>query len=189
MYVGSGARKVREVFEFARTKTPSIIFIDELESIGMSRAQKAKDFQLHSEHYAALNQLLSEMDGMEGNENIVIIAATNRQDLLDSALVRPGRFDKKIELKKPDLKSRYHLFEINLKNYKYNNEEITNEIIKQYAEISQGFTGAIISGIVNDAATLCFSDNRTKIEFRDLHIAFDQARDEYAKFSDKYVQY
>jgi ATP-dependent Zn protease len=148
----------------------------------MSRAGSVSNYQYNSERFSTLNQLLSEMDGIINNDNIVVIAATNREDLLDPALVRPGRFDKKIELKEPDENLRNQLYVLYLKQYKYNDKEITSQVIESFAKLSKGFTGAIISGVVNDSATLCYSNNRVVIELEDLKKAFEQVLAQHSKF-------
>ena len=117
LYVGSGPKKVRELFEQARENKPSIIFIDELEAIGLHRSSNYNNYSHNVERYSTLNQvisnlikLLSKMDGLNDMEDIIVIAATNREDLLDAALVRPGRFDEKIFVDVPDTTTRYNMY-------------------------------------------------------------------------------
>ena len=183
IYVGSGPKKVREVFELARDNKPAIVFIDELESIGFKRTSDSRSYANNIERYSTLNQLLSELDGITSNENLIVIAATNREDLLDTALTRPGRFDYKINLELPDVKMRRKIFEIYLNHFKYDEENIDDELIQFYAEKSKNLTGANIEAIVNEAATLSFSKNKSFIVKEDFDISFNKNITEFCKFS------
>ncbi len=183
IYVGSGPKKVREVFELARDNKPAIVFIDELESIGFKRTSDSRSYANNIERYSTLNQLLSELDGITSNENLIVIAATNREDLLDTALTRPGRFDYKINLELPDVKMRRKIFELYLNHYKYDEANIDDEMIQFYAEKSKNLTGANIEAIVNEAATLSFSKNKSFIVKEDFDISFYKNIAEFCKFN------
>ena len=174
IYVGSGPKKVREIFEIARENRPAIVFIDEIESIGVQRSSDHQSYTSNVERYATLNQLLTELDGVRGNENIVVIAATNREDLLDSALVRPGRFEYKINLAEPDDNLRVKLFNLYLKKHKYDEEIINQEYIVKISRETALLTGANIESIVNGAATNCLNSDRQIIEEKDLNTALSK---------------
>jgi cell division protease FtsH len=181
IYVGSGPKKIREVFRLARENKPAIIFIDELESIGMHRSTDTFSYTNNIERYSTLNQLLAEMDGVYNHDNIVVIAATNREDLLDSALVRPGRFDYKINLALPDANMREGILKLYLGKYTYDMEEIGELVIKDFAKRGEGLTGANIESIVNDAATFAMSKSGS-IKNEDLEEAFKKNVAEFLKF-------
>jgi cell division protease FtsH len=183
IYVGSGPKKVREMFELARENRPAILFIDELESVGFKRTSDSRSYANNIERYSTLNQLLSELDGITENENLVVIAATNREDLLDAALTRPGRFDYKINLELPDKHMRNKIFKLYLHHFKYDEENINEEIIEMLAEKSKNLTGANIEAIVNEAATLSFSKNETFITKEDFEASFNKNMNEFYKFN------
>lgn len=183
IYVGSGPKKVREIFELGRDNKPAIIFIDELESVGFKRTSDSRSYANNIERYSTLNQLLSELDGISGNENLVVIAATNREDLLDSALTRPGRFDYKIHLELPDVHMRSKIFSLYLNHFKYDEDNINDELIELYAEKSKNLTGANIEAIVNEAATLSFSKEKSFITKEDLEMSFNKNMNEFSKFN------
>lgn len=206
IYVGTGAKKVREYFKEARHNKPSIIFIDELEAIGMQRSNSYSSYSNNIERNATLNQLLAEMDGIEANEGILVIAATNREDLLDPALIRPGRFDIKINLDLPNKQERKQLFELYLKKQeillsKYSNKSLNynNNIIDkknciagyiyndillldELSEETQGMTGAIIEDIVNKTAMISYSKNQYYISKEDLIKTLKTSKDQFIKF-------
>lgn len=181
IYVGSGPKKVRELFETARQNKPCIIFIDELESIGIQRSSSAKEYTYHIENYSTLNQLLSEMDGLHSMKDIIVIAATNREDLLDSALVRPGRFDFKIAISTPDYNLRQEMYRLYLRKYGYFNYANDTEAVSSLAEKSEYFTGAIIENVINEAATLCSSKGKD-LELEDIITSLDRNKAELYKF-------
>ena len=135
LFVGVGASRVRDLFKQAREKAPCIIFIDEIDAIGRARGKNA--VMSNDERESTLNQLLVEMDGFSGESGIIVLAATNRPDVLDTALLRPGRFDRQIEIDKPDLKGREHIFKVHLKPIKISQ---TLDIFK-LAEQTPGFAG------------------------------------------------
>lgn len=180
LYVGSGALKVRKIFEEARNNRPAIIFIDELESIGSQRPNDQLSYSMHMETYSTLNQLLAEIDGVYDNDNIVVIAATNRVELLDEALIRPGRFDFKLHLAPPDADSRYKIFKLYLS--KFNNTNVLDDYIWELVEATKGYSGANIEAIVNDAATFMMSKGRESIEIEDLEYAKQKNFNDFKRF-------
>lgn len=167
MFVGVGAKRVREMFKKAKEMSPSIIFIDEIDSIGRTRGAGLGGG--HDEREQTLNQLLSELDGFEPSENVVVIAATNRPDILDKALLRPGRFDRQITVDLPSQNSRVKILEIHAKN-KPMDEEVDFEKI---ARGTPGFSGADLENLLNEASLYAGRDKRKKITMDDI----DHARD------------
>jgi ATP-dependent metalloprotease len=166
MYVGLGAKRVRELFAEARKNTPCIIFIDEIDSL----MSKSRRFGMeHSSSRGTINQLLAEMDGFEKNENIMVIGATNHEDSLDPAAVRPGRFDKKIHVPLPDVNGRKDILDLYLGKIA-KDEEIDS---KKIANMTPGFSGAELQNLVNTAITQAVHEGR---EVADLP-AFEYARD------------
>lgn len=141
IYVGMGAKRVRELFMRAKAKSPSIVFIDEIDAVGKARGGSRND-----EREATLNQLLTEMDGFEDSSGVIVIGATNKIDVLDEALLRPARFDRRIYVDLPDVSEREKIFEVYLKNKKYDFDK--NEV----ARLCVGFSGAAIAALVNEAA-------------------------------------
>ena len=168
VFVGLGAQKVRRLFERARQNTPCILFIDEIDSIGKQRGTGVN--LGNDEREQTLNQLLAEMDGFNSNEGVLIIAATNRRDVLDSALLRPGRFDRIINVPLPDKQSRMKIFEVHTRN-KQLEQDIQYEFL---AELSEGFSGAQIKNLVNEAAILAAREGRCIISQRDLENALEK---------------
>ena len=146
LYVGLGAQKIRNLFRLARENKPAIIFIDEIDSIGRQRGTGIN--MGNDEREQTLNQLLAEMDGFEQNDDIIVIAATNRKDVLDSALLRPGRFDRIVTVPLPDRDSRRAILELNFKNKKVDSSLETNLL----AEMTAGFSGAQLKNLINEAA-------------------------------------
>jgi len=167
MFVGVGAKRVRDMFEKAKKKSPSIIFIDELDSIGRRRGAGLGGG--HDEREQTLNQLLSEMDGFEPHESVIIIAATNRPDILDKALLRPGRFDRQITVDNPTKKARLEILKIHAKNKKFSDEVDFDEI----ARSTPGFSGADLENLLNESALYAARDGRKVVEPDDV----EQARD------------
>jgi cell division protease FtsH len=161
MFVGVGASRVRDLFENAKKNTPCIIFIDEIDAIGKSR-----DNQLSSndEREQTLNQLLSEMDGFDGKKGIVVLAATNRPEILDKALLRPGRFDRRIIVEKPDLPGREAILNVHSVKVKLSDDVNLHEI----ALATSGATGADLANMVNEAALLAVKDDRKSVSQKDL---------------------
>lgn len=169
MFVGVGASRVRDLFKQAREKAPCIIFIDEIDAIGRARGKQL--IQGNDERENTLNQLLVEMDGFSSEKGVIIVAATNRPDVLDSALMRPGRFDRQIGIDKPDLVAREEIFNVHLKPLKLS-EEIS---AKRLAEQTPGFVGADIANICNEAALIAARRNKTSIEMIDFQDAIDRS--------------
>ena len=168
VFVGLGAQKVRNLFQQARENTPCILFIDEIDSIGK---QRGTGINLgNDEREQTLNQLLAEMDGFNSNEGVLIIAATNRRDVLDSALLRPGRFDRVINVPLPDKDSRKEIFKVHTRN-----KELQTDIEYDFlAELSAGFSGAQIKNLVNEAAILAAREARVQISQKDLEDSLEK---------------
>ena len=164
-YIGEGARLVRELFELAREKAPSIVFIDEIDSVGAKRADVATSGD--REVQRTLMQLLAELDGFTPMENVKIIGATNRPDILDDALLRPGRFDRIIEVRLPEVEGREQIFKIHLKNMSISKKVNPHEL----AEKTEGASGAEIKSICTEAGMLCIRDNRDTITPEDFENA------------------
>lgn len=161
-FVGEGARIVRELFEMAKRKAPSIIFIDEIDAIGAKRIDIGTSGE--REIQRTLMQLLAELDGFNPLDNVKIIAATNRIDILDPALLRPGRFDRIIEVPLPDFRGRTEIFNIYLKKMKVE-DNINLELLSQ---LSEGFSGADIKNVCVEAAYMAIRDGRNKVTMKDL---------------------
>src|SRR5215831_7741210 len=168
LFVGVGASRVRDLFKQAREKSPCIIFIDEIDAIGRARGKNA--IMSNDERESTLNQLLVEMDGFSGESGIIVLAATNRPDVLDSALLRPGRFDRQISIDKPDLKGRQHIFKVHLKPIKIS-EKVD---IHKLAEQTPGFAGADIANICNEAALIAARKGKQSVEMDDFQDAVDR---------------
>lgn len=168
MFVGVGASRVRDLFKQAREKSPCIIFIDEIDAIGRARGKNA--MMSNDERENTLNQLLVEMDGFGGDSGIIILAATNRPDVLDSALLRPGRFDRQISIDRPDLKGRADIFKVHLKPIK-----VSQELdIHKLAEQTPGFAGADIANVCNEAALIAARKDKTGVDMNDFQDAIDR---------------
>jgi len=168
MFVGVGASRVRDLFKQAREKAPCIIFIDEIDAIGRARGKNV--MMSNDERENTLNQLLVEMDGFGGDSGIIILAATNRPDVLDSALLRPGRFDRQISIDKPDVKGREAIFLVHLKPIK---RSATLDIHK-LAEQTPGFAGADIANVCNEAALIAARKGKEQVEMDDFQDAIDR---------------
>ena len=168
LFVGVGASRVRDLFKQAREKAPCIIFIDEIDAIGRARGKNA--MMSNDERESTLNQLLVEMDGFGGDSGIIILAATNRPDVLDTALLRPGRFDRQISIDKPDLKGREAIFKVHLKPIK-----ISSRLdIYKLAEQTPGFAGADIANVCNEAALIAARKGKDSVEMEDFQDAVDR---------------
>jgi AFG3 family protein len=168
LFVGVGASRVRDLFKQAREQAPCIIFIDEIDAIGRARGKNA--IMSNDERESTLNQLLVEMDGFSGESGIIVLAATNRPDVLDTALLRPGRFDRQISIDKPDLKGREAIFKVHLKPIKIS----TRVDIHKLAEQTPGFAGADIANVCNEAALIAARKGKEHVEMEDFQDAVDR---------------
>ncbi len=165
MFVGVGASRVRDLFETAKRSSPAVIFIDEIDAVGRQRGAGLGGG--HDEREQTLNQLLVEMDGFSANEGIIVMAATNRADILDPALLRPGRFDRRITVGYPDVKGREEILKVHARNKHF----AKGVSLKTLARRTPYFTGADLENILNEAAILCTRDNRREITQEDLEEA------------------
>lgn len=168
MFVGVGASRVRDLFEQGKKHAPCIIFIDEIDAVGRHRGAGLGGG--HDEREQTLNQILVEMDGFTTNEGVILIAATNRPDVLDPALLRPGRFDRQIVVPRPDVKGRYEILKTHVKKVKLA-EDVDLEVI---AKGTPGFAGAELANLVNEAALIAARKNKEKVEMEDLEEAKDK---------------
>ena len=168
MFVGVGASRVRDLFKRAKENSPCLIFIDEIDAVGRQRGAGIGGG--NDEREQTLNQLLTEMDGFEGNSGIIIIAATNRPDVLDSALMRPGRFDRQVTVDAPDIKGRLSILEVHSRNKKLQ-EELTLESI---ARRTPGFTGADLANLLNEAAILTARRRKDSISIAEIDDSVDR---------------
>lgn len=169
MFVGVGASRVRDLFKRAKDKAPSIIFIDEIDAVGRSRG-KINAFQANDERESTLNQLLTELDGFGSNTGVIVLAATNRPDILDKALLRPGRFDRHIYLELPDKQERIEIFEVHIRGLKLA-KDVNIDIL---SSLSPGFSGADIANICNEAALIAARKKKKAIGQEDFMNARDR---------------
>jgi cell division protease FtsH len=169
MFVGVGASRVRDLFKQAREKAPCIIFIDEIDAIGRSRGKGAMTGG-NDERENTLNQLLVEMDGFSTDKGVILMAATNRPDVLDTALLRPGRFDRQIGIDRPDLKGREQIFKVHLKSIK-TSDEIDPKVL---SEMTPGFAGADIANVCNEAALIAARRDKKAVDMDDFNYALDR---------------
>ncbi len=170
MFVGVGASRVRDLFKQAREKAPCIIFIDEIDAIGRARGRGGMQGG-NDERENTLNQLLVEMDGFSTDKGVILMAATNRPDVLDSALLRPGRFDRQIGIDRPDLKGREAIFKVHLKTIKTDGVTVDPFTL---AEMTPGFAGAEIANICNEAALIAARRNQDSVTLADFNYALDK---------------
>jgi cell division protease FtsH len=168
MFVGVGASRVRDLFEQAKKSAPCIIFIDEIDAVGRHRGAGLGGG--HDEREQTLNQLLVEMDGFEGTEGVIIIAATNRPDVLDPALLRPGRFDRQVVVPQPDVKGRLEILKVHVRNIPVDD----NVNLEKIARGTPGFSGADLANLVNEAALLAARESKSKVENSDFEAAKDK---------------
>lgn len=169
MFVGVGASRVRDLFKQAKEKAPCIVFIDEIDAVGRARG-KNPSFSANDERENTLNQLLTEMDGFGSNQGVIILAATNRADILDRALLRAGRFDRQIHVELPDLKERQEIFGVHLKPLKLEPDFNVGFLAKQ----TPGFSGADIANVCNEAALIAARKNKPFVEKQDFLDAIDR---------------
>jgi cell division protease FtsH len=169
MFVGVGASRVRDLFKQAKEKSPCIIFIDEIDAIGRARGRNAMT-GANDERENTLNQLLTEMDGFGSNAGVIILAATNRADILDKALLRAGRFDRQIHVELPDLSERKAIFDVHMKPLTVSKEVDSNLLSKQ----TPGFSGADIANVCNEAALIAARQNKKEINKQDFYDAIDR---------------
>lgn len=169
MFVGVGASRVRDLFCQAKEKAPCIVFIDEIDAIGRARGKNV-GFSSNDERENTLNQLLTEMDGFGTNAGVIILAATNRVDILDKALLRAGRFDRQINVELPELKERAEIFDVHLKNLKLDPKLDRSFLAKQ----TPGFSGADIANVCNEAALIAARNNKKQVEKEDFLSAIDR---------------
>ena len=171
MFVGVGAARVRDLFETAKKHAPCLIFIDEIDAVG--RARTGVGFGGgHDEREQTLNQLLVELDGFDTNEGIIVIAATNRPDILDPALLRPGRFDRQISVPKPDVKGRYEILKVHVNKKNIPLDEDVD--LMTIAKGTPGFSGADLANLVNEAALLAARRKKDKVGMQELEDALDR---------------
>ncbi len=169
MFVGVGAARVRDLFKQAKEKAPCIVFIDEIDAVGRARG-KNPNMGSNDERENTLNQMLTEMDGFGSNNGVIILAATNRADMLDKALLRPGRFDRQIYVDLPELTDRVEIFNVHLRNLKVNSKLDVEQLARQ----TQGFSGADIANVCNEAALIAARNNKKSVDWNDFMSAIDR---------------
>lgn len=170
MFVGVGPSRVRDMFAMARKNAPCILFIDEIDAIGRKRG--GRNIGGQSEQENTLNQLLVEMDGFSTQSNVIVMAATNRVDILDPALLRPGRFDRQVFVGLPDIKGRASVFKVHLKNLKTNLDK--DDLARKLAALTPGFSGADISNVCNEAALIAARDANSSIILKNFEAAIER---------------
>lgn len=170
VFVGVGASRIRGIFESARKAAPCILFIDEIDAIGKKRGGSIASSGGNDEREQTLNQLLTEMDGFNENSGVIVIAATNRREILDEALTRPGRFDRNIELPLPDIRGREKILQVHTQNKELNDDVVLKNIAKKTA----GQSGAQLENIMNEAAIMAARNSRTMIKKEDVDEAYDK---------------
>lgn len=169
MFVGVGAARVRDLFKQAKEKAPCIVFIDEIDAVGRARG-KNPNMGSNDERENTLNQMLTEMDGFGSNNGVIILAATNRADMLDKALLRPGRFDRQIYVDLPELTDRMEIFNVHLRRIKVNSKLDVEQLARQ----TQGFSGADIANVCNEAALIAARNNKKTVDWNDFMAAIDR---------------
>src|SRR5437868_3814069 len=168
MFVGVGAARIRDLFQQAEAKAPCIVFIDELDALGKARTQSP--FGSHEEREQTLNQLLAEMDGFDSRKGVIIMGATNRPEVLDAALLRPGRFDRQVLVDKPDIKGREEILRIHSKAVKMS----PDVDLRTVAARTAGFAGADLANLINEAALLAARNDKTSGDMKDFESAIDR---------------
>ena len=172
MFVGLGAARVRELFQQAKEKAPALVFLDEIDTIGKGRAgAMGAGFGAHDEREQTLNQLLVEMDGFDSSKGVIIMAATNRPDVLDAALVRPGRFDRQVVVDRPDLRGREEILRVHARGVALD----PDVQLRTIASRTPGFTGADLENVVNEAALLAARREKNSVTEEELEEAIDRA--------------
>ncbi|ODV84937.1 hypothetical protein CANARDRAFT_199872 [[Candida] arabinofermentans NRRL YB-2248] len=171
MYVGVGASRVRDLFQTARKLAPCIIFVDEIDAIG--RARESSPMGSNDEKEATLNQLLVEMDGFETTDHVVVLAGTNRPDVLDKALLRPGRFDRHISIDRPDIEGRKAIYKVHLRPIKMK-DPVTDEFAGRLAALTPGFAGADIANCCNEAALIAAREDAESVELKHFEMAIER---------------
>ncbi|CAD8202521.1 unnamed protein product [Paramecium pentaurelia] len=171
MFVGVGASRVRDLFKQAKAKSPSIIFIDEIDAVGRKRDAKIGG---NDERDNTLNQLLVEMDGFGTDSNVIVLAATNRKELLDPALTRPGRFDRQIDITLPDIEGRKQIFMVHLAPIQLEPSKTIEEYARRLATLTPGFSGAEIANLCNEAAIMAARANKTFVDANDFEMASER---------------
>jgi len=169
MFVGVGAARVRDLFKQAKEKAPCIVFIDEIDAVGRARGRNP-NMGSNDERENTLNQMLTEMDGFQSNNGVICLAATNRADMLDKALLRPGRFDRQIYVDLPELSDRIEIFNVHLRNIKCNSKLDVEQLARQ----TQGFSGADIANVCNEAALIAARYNKEAVDWNDFMKAIDR---------------
>ncbi len=169
MFVGVGAARVRDLFKQAKEKAPCIVFIDEIDAVGRARGRNP-NMGSNDERENTLNQMLTEMDGFQSNNGVICLAATNRADMLDKALLRPGRFDRQIYVDLPELSDREAIFKVHLRNIKVNSKLDVEQLARQ----TQGFSGADIANVCNEAALIAARNNQKSVDWDDFMAAIDR---------------
>ncbi len=169
MFVGVGAARVRDLFKQAKEKAPCIVFIDEIDAVGRARGRNP-NMGSNDERENTLNQMLTEMDGFQSNNGVICLAATNRADMLDKALLRPGRFDRQIYVDLPELSDRVEIFNVHLRNIKCNSKLDVEQLARQ----TQGFSGADIANVCNEAALIAARFNKDAVDWNDFMKAIDR---------------
>lgn len=174
MFVGVGPSRVRDLFQQARASAPSIIFIDEIDAVGRKRSKGGFGGGGNDERENTLNQMLVEMDGFSSGTGVVVLAGTNRADILDPALIRPGRFDRQIAIDKPDLTEREAIFKVHLKPVTLSDKLDTDSVAKRMAALTPGFAGSDIANICNEAAIFAARRNVPAVEMEDFERATER---------------
>lgn len=172
MFVGVGASRVRDLFKKAREKAPSIVFIDEIDAVGKKRHGKFGGG--NDERDNTLNQLLVEMDGFSTDTSVVILAATNRKDILDSALLRPGRFDRTVDITLPNINERADILKVHLKKIKLNKEYTIEEYARKLSALTPGMSGADLQNVCNEGAIIAARKNLDSVKLRNFEDATER---------------